>query len=107
MARVEMGKTSIGVGQYVWGIKGSANWPAGIPAGMCTNKYTSGVASSQLSPNASDYADGVLKETEIMLIIDELVEDRKVVQRKIDAARKRLKRTTNKLNVTESEWLSL
>ena len=62
------------------------------------------VAPYQLHNSANEYYDGAVKENEIMLIINEFVDERKVTQRKIDAARKRLKRLTNKLNDTEHDW---
>jgi len=53
-----------------------------------------------------EYADKSWQEFQLSTLMEELLSKRKVVQRKIDAARKRLKRLTDRLNVIESSWNS-
>jgi ABC-type Fe2+-enterobactin transport system substrate-binding protein len=51
-----------------------------------------------------EYADKVWQEFQLTTLVGELTQKRKVVQRKIDAVRKRLKRLTGRLNVMEKNW---
>ena len=51
-----------------------------------------------------EYADKVWQEFQLFTLIETLTSKRKVVQRKLDAARKRLKRLTGRLNVIEGNW---
>lgn len=104
MARVDMN-----VNRYiiptVWNIKGGISgndWKVELKS---VNKINTDLP-VEYKEDLDTYADNKFKATESMLTINELVEDRKVIQRKIDAVRKRLKRITDKLHVTESEWLS-
>ena len=53
-----------------------------------------------------EYADKVWQEFQLFTLIETLTSKRKVVQRKLDAARKRLKRATNRLNVLEKSFPS-
>ena len=62
------------------------------------------INAADIMEGCSKYADGVYEETTILVLVDDLIGDRKVVQRKIDAARKRLKRLTNRLNNMEKQW---
>ena len=52
----------------------------------------------------SEYADKTWDEFLTFNLIEELIGKRKVVQRKLDAARKRMKRLTARLNVIEKGW---
>ncbi len=51
-----------------------------------------------------EYAEKVWKEGQLSVLVHELVSKRSVIQRKIDAARKRLKRLTSRLNAMERDW---
>lgn len=51
-----------------------------------------------------EYADKSWLEFQAIDLISQLTSQRKVLQRKIDAARKRLKRLTGRLNAMEKNW---
>ncbi len=60
-----------------------------------------------VTPNHSEYASKVWEEYKTWTTIDELIKARKVVQRKLDAARKRFKRITQRLNAIEKNWAAV
>lgn len=51
-----------------------------------------------------EYADKVWQESQLDVLVKRLTQQRKTMQRKIDAARKRLKRLTDRLNNIEEGW---
>lgn len=57
-----------------------------------------------INSSHDEYADKVWQESQLAVIIARLTDTRKTVQRKIDAARKRLKRLTGRLNSIEEGW---
>ena len=63
-----------------------------------------GIMDTRQPATASEYADKTWDEYVTFNIIEELVKRRKIIQRKLDAARKKLKRLTSRLNVIESGW---
>ncbi len=60
--------------------------------------------SDQVSSSSIEYADKTWDEYVTFNIIEELLGKRKTIQRKLDAARKRMKRLTVRLNTLEKQW---
>ncbi len=63
-----------------------------------------GGGSGGVDSSFDEYADKAWQEFQLFTLIETLTSKRKVVQRKLDAARKRLKRLTSRLNVMEGVW---
>ena len=78
-------------------------WPPDIELGQPIDKFPKWF-NKETEDAYDEYADKVWQEFQLFTLVDELLGKRKVVQRKIDAARKRLKRLTDKLNVIEGSW---
>ncbi len=57
-----------------------------------------------VDPSVDRYRENVWKEYVTFSILEDLINKRTIIQRKIDAARKRLKRLTSRLNVIEGNW---
>ncbi len=60
----------------------------------------------EIDPSYGEYADKSWDEFVAFNLIEEIIKKRKVVQRKLDAARKRFKRLANRLNMIEKQWVS-
>ncbi len=90
MAKVEMpvGDWPIGYGRAVPATRGPVNVGALVDDGEVS----------------TEYADKTWEEFVTFNVIEDLIGKRKVIQRKLDAARKRLKRLANRLNVIEGTW---
>lgn len=58
-----------------------------------------------ISSSFDEYADKVWLEFQTHELINELVDKRRVLQHKLDAARKRLKRLVSRLNVIEHDGM--
>ena len=69
-------------------------------------KITKSDGGSGLVTSQREYADKTWEEYVLVGTITRLLNSRKTVQRKIDAARKRLKRLSNRLNVIENGWVA-
>ena len=81
-----------------------------INGGVNTNLPAQWVSDLENLPSREvsqrEYADKTWEEYVLVGTITSLLNSRKTVQRKIDAARKRLKRLTNRLNVIENGWVA-
>ncbi len=63
-----------------------------------------GIRDTRQPATAGEYVDKTWDEYVTFNLIEELIKKRKVVQRKLDAARKRFKRLANRLNMIEKSW---
>lgn len=95
MAKVEMTYWPIGYGR---GVPATSGGDQGITVDMLNCEHAA---------TAGEYADKTWDEYVTFNIIEELVKNRKTIQRKLDAARKRMKRLANRLNIIEKNWEGL
>lgn len=58
----------------------------------------------QIDSTLDEYANKALQEGQLSVLVKELIMKRFTMQRKLDAARKRLKRLTERLNSIEEGW---
>lgn len=79
-------------------------WPRGIESGRPIDGFPQWF-NEDIKDEYNEYANKVWQEGQVFTLINELVDKRKVLQRKLDAARKRFKRLTKKLNLIEDSWV--